>query len=563
MATFLCANPADQTSIDTFTSFLIGFLSENRHSMDLLSRQWKTAIQAYRTRIEELLAKPSPGIALEDWNRYARALQAFGDMGYPNLFETAGQCFYRANQFGTAIDCWEKSGGAATQKREYCLAQVEEKGLPQGLPWLSKLPDIDERNERIIAAWNNTGASWKDAGQLWLEHIILALQSKRERLSALWEHPAEQARTRYRELSQTAIEQEIDSLGQKVHELQWAEFDHFLTSGSGQELKDYVEKLDRLPDHYRWSGIERLMRYLMHQQRWFDVLQAEKRYFSWYGHEKEKMFLYYDIVRELAYRDMLPEKLHSKDVTEAELTTSNIKRVDRMQVEEIIMNQVLQSPDWRSYLTPGEVGAALERSGGFGASLRFYEQIESDHGVNRDERDFVRLRWIVVKRRQIEYYRARYVDKREEDAQKLMRRASEELRYRAKRWNIDPNISLPEYPQLERRIVKGLPSGTQFQQLSAGNRRFTVGTIEVTIFVRMGKVRIMSMESSEQIEVDLKAYTVKADDTDQVSIHIDSDGQKQLFTNTQQGYCGTLYQGTQPRLELQLNGSTDVISIEL
>ncbi len=126
-------------------------------------KPWKVAVEDYAVHIHPLIS--TDALNGEDWQRVGQVLVGLDRAKYPKMLALAGECFYQANSFKAAVNCWQKT--RKIDQKKYYLAQAELLGIPAGLPYLEKA----KADERIIQEWENAG---QPKTQPWLKfiHII-------------------------------------------------------------------------------------------------------------------------------------------------------------------------------------------------------------------------------------------------------------------------------------------------------------------------------------------------------------------------------------------------------
>ena len=109
-------------------------------------------------------------------------------------------------------------------------------------------------------------------------------------------------------------------------------------------------------------------------------------------------------------------------------------------------------------------------------------------------------------------------------------------------------------------VIQGLPSGTQVEQLGDGVIRFGVRHLIVKVMRQSQQVLITDVLNSREVRVDGAQCKLNIGEAT-----VEATGGNQLsFTLSTSGYKGDLnWAGKKPRLELDVQGLPNKISIEL
>ncbi|MDY7013195.1 MAG: hypothetical protein SVX43_06245, partial [Cyanobacteriota bacterium] len=177
---------ARETTIETlqrFEPFLTREIGEEDLKNYHFSPQWQAAIKTYAREIEVLInqprasSKPSTrGISDRQWHSWGTSLWRLAEAKYRGMAELAGSCFYRAQNYERAVQCWEAA--PARPKILYNLAKAEVLGIPAGLDALLNAQQYD----MILALWKQAN---QPRHPQWLNTVAPALAAKEEPLKAL------------------------------------------------------------------------------------------------------------------------------------------------------------------------------------------------------------------------------------------------------------------------------------------------------------------------------------------------------------------------------------------
>ena len=275
-----------------------------------------------------------------------------------------------------------------------------------------------------------------------------------------------------------------------------------------------------------WEELVRLIEYLIHRDRWTDAFSVIDKY-ERAGRNADRVQLRCRVVRELAYSGVTRESLPR----------------DQRQLYEKFIDWVLKVNDWQRYLSPQEVGAALERIGAFNKTLDFYWRFVDDPEL----RQFARGRWILNKRRQEDHFRNQGQKARAEQI-------SVELSNRAHDWGIrlDRLGDLPYYPTLT--PEKGR------EEFVDQREKFQIGHIEVILLRDKKLALLMDTHSLTTLRVDLMEGKVNGQEVKQRTPR----SGELVFDVPESGYRGTaFYGGERPRIELEVQGVAGTVSIGL
>lgn len=171
-------NQVESANLDAtrnFTRFLKNCIINNQLQPNLLTKQWKTALEEYAKEIVLLFS--GTNIGLREWQRFGEVLEVVGLFTDPEMLNRAGACFWRAKNYESAVRCWESCG--ATNKHDYYLAKAETLAFSDRLEYLEKAGDSD----RILAEWQAAG---KPGTMQVLRYVGAALEIKQQYHSAFY-----------------------------------------------------------------------------------------------------------------------------------------------------------------------------------------------------------------------------------------------------------------------------------------------------------------------------------------------------------------------------------------
>ena len=490
IARFMTAAPKDVTAVVDFTRALHVCVGESRLGSPL-SKQWAHAVEEYIIRISIVGEEDWDG---KQWRLVADILKSLDEAGFPGTSEQAGACYYRATDYERATSCWERSG--VTGEKEYYLAKAAVLGYPMCLEWLEKAGAYD----RIIEAWEKAGglsASGKEQG---LEYVGAALERKQRNREA---------------------------------------FNIYHRIGDSPGVRRTFESVSpHLPDAERWKMLVLLIEYLIERELWAEAVGMITQYFSKVaGREEEKAVLHFDVVREIAYSEPIPDGVAYGE-----------------QLERFV-NEALSRTNWKSYVSVYEAGAALEKIGGMVSALRFYESA-NEGAVNEIERTFVRERWVAVKRKQVAHW-GRKVNREKKE------KAEAELATQAHDWKVRKDADLPQYPKLQPSRygyggLEGLPAGTVVERIPGGSVKFEIGPIEVRTDRQRKLVLITDTETLNTLRVDVGNLELNG----QAKVVRPKSGTDWVnFSVAESGYSGKVWRSMEDaRLELKRQGASITIA---
>lgn len=487
ISTFMVTNPKDISAIKAFTQFLDWALGEAEFE-GYPTKQLRAVVSEYTRRISAL---SNLAFLSPEWLAVGVVLERLDKLKYPGLLEVAGTCYYRAGQYMDAVKCWETCG--ATQRNEYYLSKASVQGFPENLAWLEKAADHD----RIVAEWEKYGRPLGTIDFRWLNSIAPALERKGE---------------------------------------YWEAFRVYLRlDDSDKVLKIFAKAVDQSRINL-WEELVPLVEFLVRRNLWVDTVDVMSKYFPIVrGHDSDKAKLTSDVVREIAYR----------------LSPEMVTADQRQRLEDFINNQVLSVSDWQQRLTVPEVGAALERIGGFISALQFYERFTSSR--DPEQQRFARQRWMATKGKQEDYFKNQVMKERADQTH-------QQLAKQALDWSLPVDSVLPPYP-IDAKGVKGLPFGTRIEQLQEENLRFQVCSIAVLTQRKAKLIQITDTNTLEALRVDLEQGKITGLE---ITPEYALDGQQFSFDVPSSGYSGQVEYGKgNSRLELAIRGVTTPITLEL
>lgn len=285
------------------------------------------------------------------------------------------------------------------------------------------------------------------------------------------------------------------------------------------------------------------LRYLVRKQQWYEAIALGEQY----GRKKRfPQSWKWDFVYQLASSRLLPEKL---------------PRGDRMRYESWFRKQILAKSEWQDHLEMQQLGVALERIGGLGMTLDFYQPF-CEHR-EREIRQFARERWLVTKKKQSEYHTSKGESHKAEEMRS-------ELASKSRYWKIALEtvaVKPPKVPTnrpiladpkpLAAVAISGLPENVMVEHLADGVEIFQIGRLTVRVMRREKQILIADPQTDGTIRVDLAKYQVKIGD-------VTLQGNRLSFTVPVSGYGGVmLRKGDGVRLELDFADLPNKINIEM
>lgn len=517
LATFMIAQPQDLGRIKEFTNLLRSQLSSTdtqnqrlNNEQLFISHQWKKAVEEYVHRLEMLLNVTD--LNLPEWHQIGEVLQALVSVGYSEFCQLAGECFYRGENYEQAVRQWDACGD--TQTPEYNQAKVRVLDHPERLEDLAQVGNYD----RIIQLWEEAG---KPRDRRWLNYVAPAWEAKQQYQQAF------------------VVYVWLDNL---------------------PKVKQCFKTASQETPPIKLFAV--FIQYLYRKQYWQEAIEAVETYLPKIsGSEQQKAVLKFNVIYEIAISELKPE---------------NLTKDERRHYHQFIKTQISAPSDWQQYLLMQQVGIALEKIGSLRGTLEFYEQFISH--PDKTLRQFARERWIAIKKKQEEYAR------RQGQTEKANKSQSELVK-QGRIWSValqsvplDPPPAPKERPTTElldthatltdyikphtaaKLIIKGLPKGTKVEQLEAGVIQFTIRHLVIRVMRPAKQVLITDVLNNRDIRLDWAQCQVNIGEA---MIETDSGNSLSftLFGSTYKGHL--LYTAKQPRLELEIQGLSNKISIEL
>lgn len=506
LAIFMVTEPQDLEALINFSSLINNNLAQTL----IHQKQWNKAINEYASRIELLLNNPD--IKSDVWQQFGEALALLNSLGYNELNQLRGECFYRAENYEQAVQIWEACG--TTQKPEYKRAQAKLLELPESLQYLMQTGDYDG----IITAWEQAG---KIRDRLWLQYIAPALEAKQQPQQAfvvyIW----------------------LDEL-MKVKEC----FE--LASQSTPSIKLLAVLLQYCYRHNYWGeAIDAIEKHLPHVN----------------SSERQKNVLKFDTVYEIAC---------------SELTPSDLTKTYSQRYAKFITEQILPIPDWHQHLLMQQVGIALEKIGSLLEAIEFYEQFVTHLDIEirqfarerwiatkQKQATYTSNQGQIDKATKINSELLKKANQWSINQQSVPLDPPQPPKERPSSERLDPRATLTDYskpPTTTKLIIKGLPQGTKIEQLEGGVVRFAVRHLVIKIMRQSKQVLITDALNNREVRVDGEQFKVNIGDATVES----TSGNQLSFALSTSSYIGSLISESENlRLELNIQGCVKKISIEL
>ena len=247
-----------------FTTFVSTEIEGNTLGHNYLAReQWQNAISAYGKTLKELLAETNNRVAeipKEEWRKFGQVIQKLSQHGYEEIRDIAAQCFYVAEDFETAVECWSSSNNK--QKKEYLLAK-NKIGMSENLENL-------EDTERIISEWEEAGQP-RDKESL--QNVAPALEKKKLYAKA---------------------------------------FIVYCTLDNPAKVQSCFKQAN--PGVPEIKQLKMLLEYYLHYQHWKEAIDTVETYLpTLLTLEAEKIGLKYDIIHQIASSELTPEALDKNE----------------------------------------------------------------------------------------------------------------------------------------------------------------------------------------------------------------------------------------------------------
>ncbi|MDB9315891.1 3'-5' exonuclease [Spirulina sp. CS-785/01] len=494
------ANP-DFTAIWQFSEFLKTAIVENRLEDYRFLAQWKAAMQTYGDTVSNLIEQ-SPDISAAQWQQLGEVLQQLAAAQYAGMRDRAGYCFYYAQNYPTAVTCWEVA--KSTKKPQYNLAKAELLGLPEGLSYLAKAKQYD----RILTAWQV--ADYPETPD-WLTGVATALEQQEDWKEAVWVY-------------------QVLGLPEKVNRC--------------------LEKAQQA--NIGESALQYLLEKLLHRQDWentIDLLETHPNLLS--TPQANESGFPFSIAKTLAYSELDPDCL-SRDLR---------KRYERFLKEQIVFN-----PDWENYLTMQELGVALEKIGSLVETLTFYERYTHHEDADLQTFSRERWLATKQKQEQYlsKQGQVKKAVKSRSELHKKSQQWGISLDTISLPIPVPPT-PLPATPPPPVEVqptpttpISGLPEGVGVESLQPDLLCFTLRHLQVKVLLNAQQVLIVDRLSDRTLRIDGKLQqvsceivTLQANDTNRLT-----------FTNPQSQYNGVFY-AQDSVLELTLPDLNQPIRIQL
>ncbi len=493
----------NRESLHTLTQALQAYQNNDILSQNRFSPQWKTILKTYRQQIEAIAENT---LEPAQWCTLGEILKALSEAGYPQMLASAGRCFYRAQAYQQAVECF--TAAHHTEHPEYYLAQSTIVGLPAGLEYLqlaSKFPGNSP--EMIYHAWEKAGLPQTPE---WLRYIAPILEARQ-----LYD----QAFRAYLSLEQSA------SLAPC--------FEKIAITATQRKL---------LP---LW------LKFLIRQELWTEGLGVFDKYSrELLADSGEKLQVLAMIIYELAHSALHPDRLSISD---------------RQRYEHLIKAEFLSQPHWQTYLFMEQVGIALEKIGGLGVTLEFYQTFcEGNHPPVIQQ--LARTRWLATKKKQEDYYTTKGKMKR-------LITIQAELSQKSQQWKIPldtipaapptPLKTRPSPPQPQQKNpppaavispsttevkIEGLPSDVTVNTISFGILWFPLKHLVIKVHPKMKQVLIADTLTGDRLRVDAIAATI----TFKTLVVKHSGSEPLTFSAVDGGYQGSLVFGDRPQCSLNV-----------
>ncbi|MDJ1182627.1 hypothetical protein [Roseofilum casamattae] len=476
--------------------------------------QWKAAANAYRQQIETIAeeAELSPSI----WQSMGQVLQRLSEAGYGDMLSCAGVCFYRGQNYQNAVNCFTRADDM--KRREYYLAQTETIGLPEGLEYLKLAGELPNgargADELIYTAWETAGSAYTAE---WLDYIAPILERRQDYERAFRAYLHQQ---KFEALP--ACFEAIDD-----------------TSPSLELLRLWLTAL-------------------VEAEQWIELLQCFDRYRQkQLNNITEKTEVVADIIYQLAHSPLRHDRL---------------SKTERQRYESFIEEHFLAQPNWETYLLMEHVGIALEKIGGWGATLKFYQPF-CDSDRPDSQRIFARTRWLATKKKQENAFNTKG------NTKKLIA-IQQELSRKQQQWNLKldaiaihppaapkerpspkpspqrevaiaaaPTVTLSSEAQDRAVRIQGLPEGVEVKTISFGVQWFSWKHLVVKINARAKQVLIADILTGDRLRIDLstatiayKTFSIQGSLTEPLS-----------FSSSDSRYRGRLQPGDPPSVHLSLD----------
>lgn len=353
---------------------------------------WQGAIETLLSRVlrddEESLSQPVAAGLLA-------TLDEVASLGQVVPATLIADIAFAAEEFARAATLWE-SGGDRRSAR-YVDAKARSTPYPGSIEFLDRLG----RSLEIVIAYDEQPAADLDDAQV--KAVVSALVG-------IGRVPEALSLVNSFESGRGALVLALHALasGDKKTAAQGAAaaLAHFVARGEWQQVTRFVQTGELESDDERWHDKD--------ARSWLRSVAAQLRV---------------SVVGALARSERLPDAPPSVE----ERITGFLRDVLRV-----------KGGAWQGSLSYLEAGAAWERTGRLTDTLQFYEAAMAET-LAGDELHQVRLRWLAVKGRQLEYLKAR----QQPDA-RAIRRVESEVQSKLKSWRIERSAisQLSAYPEL-------------------------------------------------------------------------------------------------------------------
>ncbi|MDA2934740.1 hypothetical protein MYX82_10415, partial [Acidobacteria bacterium AH-259-D05] len=472
LAVFMIASAKETNAIKKFTEFLEKSMGSGRLG-NPFSKQWHTVIWEYVRRLSGL---SKSNLEQTEWQKSGKILKQLDEAQYDNTLEQAGFCFYHAQDFEGAVDCWKEHAQAdrnILSKKEYCLAKAEVVGLPEGLEWLDKAKTY----KKIIEEWEKAGGM-NVVDARWLQFVPAALESlgeakADETIIKQWEKAGgleKQINAQWLELVAGALERKNRHIDAFKLYVRLDKPDLVLVCfKKANLLKAGATRLEKWEDF--------VLNYLIGHKYWLRAVDVINNGVLG-GHDPKRVrLLRRKVVRALGYSDLTPK----------EITPDHRRRYQRF-IGTFSERRSLEE------VSEKEIGAALERVGDLDNTLSFYQGFLESNDTELSR--FARERWIANRRKQEKEVRNQPGERKRADYIKT------EIRDKLRVWGIPPGTVFPEYASLGPHI-QGLPVGAKVEETEEGGRKFQVRQITVETNRDGSLISIFDRKSFNTLKIDL------------------------------------------------------------
>jgi tetratricopeptide (TPR) repeat protein len=352
---------------------------------------WPRAIEGM---ISQLFGSGGPLVSRENAIQLLDELDGIGSCGLTLPERWIGEVCFLAGQTRRAIEYWDRFGDTKSQR--YLQAKSSIEAYPNVLEWLDRLEDM----EGVIAAYEAHPLQ-----RLKAEHAAIvanALRAKERLAAALSVHwRAEAVQPMFDEVVQIFRGGNADLASRGMH----AAIRLAVTTGHWRMLKDLCDKGEFTPSR-EWK--DKAVR------AWVKSIADDLRA---------------TLVRTIARLDI-------REPDADGLQAISAFHRDWLRVK---------GRQWERSVSLTEAGAAFERLGRIVDAIQYYEALHSER-LSADDTAFARLRWFVVKDRQLAHERERGNGKRAKEIEEELLRRQENWRLKAPD-QIDDFPLLPDLPE--------------------------------------------------------------------------------------------------------------------